>query len=263
MTENTLATLINLMLAPGTRDWERAQLKAAKLAIEAGARPAAALATLEAALRPLAVRDNLTPDVADFYDTLKGEAVAQFDLTPFYTSDPAHQARAIFAGGCFWCMVHPFDQHPGIVAVVSGYTGGTTANPTYEQVQGGSTGHVEAVEIIYDTRVLDYQTLLTTYWGLIDPFDAHGQFQDRGARYQAKIFYLNAAQQAAATALVARTAAASARPVAVEVVAAGPFWPAENRHQDFYRKQPKRYRAIMRERAQLMKYEQLTQRLSR
>ncbi|WP_179394800.1 peptide-methionine (S)-S-oxide reductase MsrA [Lacticaseibacillus absianus] len=250
--DRALAQVINLFLAPGTRDWERDQLRRAKQQLEQGMRPSAALATLEAALRPLALRDNLTPDVADFYQALTDTAPAQFDLSPFYAPDAPDQARAIFAGGCFWCMVEPFDQRPGIRYVLSGYTGGPGGAPTYEQVASNATGHVEAVEILYDPRQITYQALLDLYWSLIDPFDGNGQFQDRGARYRPMIFPLDAEQEAAARAKVAAAQAQTQRPIAVAVTPAGPFWPAENRHQDFYKKQPKRYRAVLRARQQLM-----------
>lgn len=96
---------------------------------------------------------------------------------------------AIFAGGCFWCMVHPFDTHPGIISVVSGYTGGHVKNPTYEQVCTGLTGHTEAVEITYDPEVITYAELVEIYWQQTDPTDAFGQFQDRGDSYRPVIYY--------------------------------------------------------------------------
>ena len=99
--------------------------------------------------------------------------------------------QAIFAGGCFWCMVQPFDEAPGIHSVTSGYTGGHVANPTYEQVCSGTTGHTEAVEIIFDPEKISYDELLTIYWQQTDPTDAFGQFQDRGDSYRPVIFYMN------------------------------------------------------------------------
>lgn len=97
--------------------------------------------------------------------------------------------KATFAGGCFWCMVKPFDQWEGVYKVISGYTGGQTSNPTYEQVKSGTTGHLEAVEITYDPAIISYQTMLDLYWPQIDPTDDGGQFQDRGDSYRTAIFY--------------------------------------------------------------------------
>ena len=109
------------------------------------------------------------------------------------------QERAIFAGGCFWCMVQPFEELPGILSVLSGYTGGTTQNPTYEDVLTHQTGHTEAVEIIFDNSIVSYGELVELYWTLTDPTDAFGQFQDRGDNYRPVIFYDNAEQQQIAT----------------------------------------------------------------
>lgn len=103
--------------------------------------------------------------------------------------------RAIFAGGCFWCMIQPFDSLPGIYSIMSGYTGGQLANPTYEQVKSQTTGHTEAVEIIYDPQVISYQELVELYWEQTDPTDAFGQFEDRGSSYRPVIFYSTKEQQ--------------------------------------------------------------------
>ena len=105
------------------------------------------------------------------------------------------QERAIFAGGCFWCMVQPFEELPGILSVISGYTGGTTENPTYESVLSHQTGHTEAVEIIFDNTLVSYASLVELYWTLTDPTDAFGQFQDRGDNYRPVIFYDTEAQK--------------------------------------------------------------------
>ena len=115
--------------------------------------------------------------------------------------------RMIFAGGCFWCMVQPFDQQPGVYSVLSGYTGGHTENPTYEEVCSHTTGHTEAVEIIFDPAVLSYEELLNIYWQQTDPTDAFGQFQDRGDNYRPVIYYENEAQRQAAEASKAQLAA--------------------------------------------------------
>lgn len=150
--------------------------------------------------------------------------------------------RAIFAGGCFWCMVHPFNQYPGIIKVISGYTGGHVVNPTYEQVSSGTTGHTEAVQIDFDAEVISYPELLQIYWQVTDPTDAMGQFQDRGDNYRPVIFVANDQQRQQASA--SRDAlAASGRfkdPIVTKVEPVQPFYPAEEYHQDFYRKDPSR-----------------------
>lgn len=153
------------------------------------------------------------------------------------------EATAIFAGGCFWCMVQPFDQQPGIIKVVSGYTGGHVANPTYEQVASHTTGHTEAVEITYDPAVISYADLVEIYWQQTDPTDAMGQFQDRGDSYRPVIFYQTEAEKAAAEASKAKLAASGrfSDPIVTKIEPAQPFYPAEDYHQDFYRKNPWRY----------------------
>lgn len=153
------------------------------------------------------------------------------------------QERAIFAGGCFWCMVQPFEELPGILSVLSGYTGGTTQNPTYEDVLTHQTGHTEAVEIIFDNSIVSYGELVELYWTLTDPTDAFGQFQDRGDNYRPVIFYDNAEQQQIATESKAQLQA-SGRFDFLIVVAIEPsqtFWPAESYHQGFYKTNPVRY----------------------
>lgn len=150
---------------------------------------------------------------------------------------------AIFAGGCFWCMVKPFDTLPGIKKVVSGYTGGHVANPTYEQVCSGETGHTEAVEITFDPKIMPYEQLLEYYWQVTDPTDASGQFQDRGDNYRPVIFYNSAAQQEAAEASKQKLQASGKfdDPIVTSIEPAQAFYPAEEYHQDFYRKNPARY----------------------
>jgi len=147
---------------------------------------------------------------------------------------------AIFAGGCFSCMVHPFDQQPGIIKVVSGYTGGHVANPTYEQVCSHTTGHTEAVEITFDPAVISYAELVEIYWRQTDPTDAMGQFQDRGDSYRPVIF-VNSAQQRVIAEASKEKLIASGRfnePIVTQIEAAKPFYPAEEYHQDFYKKEP-------------------------
>lgn len=147
---------------------------------------------------------------------------------------------AIFAGGCFWCMVHPFDQEPGIIKVVSGYTGGHVANPTYEQVSSQQTGHTEAVEITFDPAIISYQELVEIYWRQTDPTDAMGQFQDRGDNYRPVIFVNSEKQRKIALASKAALVASGRfkEPIVTQIEAAQPFYPAEDYHQDFYKKEP-------------------------
>lgn len=151
--------------------------------------------------------------------------------------------KAIFAGGCFWCMVKPFDTQPGIEKVVSGYTGGTVPNPTYEQVASHTTGHTEAVEITYDPAIISYAQLVDIYWQQTDPTDAMGQFQDRGDSYR-PVIYVNDDQERAIAEASKQKLAASGRfdkPIVTQIEPAQPFYPAETERQDFYKKQPWRY----------------------
>ncbi len=151
--------------------------------------------------------------------------------------------RAIFAGGCFWCLVQPFETYPGVCSVLSGYTGGHVANPSYEEVCSGKTGHTEAVEIIYDESKVSYQELLEIYWAQTDPTDAFGQFQDRGDNYRPIIFYENAKQKELAEASKAKLQASGRfdDPIVTQIEPAQPFYPAEDYHQQFYKKDPLRY----------------------
>ncbi|KRM72708.1 peptide-methionine (S)-S-oxide reductase MsrA [Lacticaseibacillus brantae] len=153
------------------------------------------------------------------------------------------EETAIFAGGCFWCMVKPFDTYPGIKQVISGYTGGHVANPTYEQVVSHTTGHTEAVEIVFDPEVVSYPDLVNIYWQQTDPTDAMGQFQDRGDNYRPVIYYNSDAQKEAAEASK-QALADSGRfkePIVTTIEPAQPFYPAEDYHQDFYKKDPLRF----------------------
>lgn len=176
--EELLQDIYNLILNSGTREWERVQLVRAKNILENGADFKGELSKLEAVFRPLALRNNLTPDVTDFYLKLKGEADNRMPTERVIhpIDNPAYQEIAVFAGGCFWCMVEPFETKKGIVSVLSGYTGGHIDKPTYDQVHSGATGYAEAVEIIFDTRIISYEELLTLYWQITDPTDAFGQF---------------------------------------------------------------------------------------
>jgi len=151
---------------------------------------------------------------------------------------------ATFAGGCFWCMVTPFEEMPGIVSVVSGYMGGHTVNPTYKEVCSETTGHAEVVQITFDPEIYSYEKLLDTYWMQIDPTDAGGQFHDRGSSYRTAIFYHTEEQGLAAekSKLKLQESGRFDGPIVTEIVPAGPFYPAEDYHQDYHKKNPLRYR---------------------
>lgn len=152
--------------------------------------------------------------------------------------------HATFAGGCFWCMVKPFDELPGIHGIVSGYTGGHVENPTYEQVKTGTTGHYEAVQITYDPDVFPYQKLLNLYWPQIDPTDDGGQFIDRGPQYRTAIFYHTEEQKKLAEQSKKEVEESGRfnKPIVTEILPATAFYPAEDYHQDFYKKNPKAYK---------------------
>lgn len=158
-------------------------------------------------------------------------------------SELQSQAVATFAGGCFWCMVKPFEEWPGIIRVVSGYTGGHTINPTYEEVCSETTGHCEAVQITFDPEVFPYPKLLEIFWQQIDPTDAGGQFYDRGSSYRTAIFYHSEEQRAQAEASKAALLASGrfTKPIVTEIVPAAPFYPAETYHQGYHKKNPLHY----------------------
>lgn len=154
---------------------------------------------------------------------------------------PQIQAIATFAGGCFWCMESPFDKVEGVISTTSGYTGGSTPNPTYAQVSSGTTGHAESVQVVYDPSRVDYATLLQVYWRNIDPLDEGGQFCDRGNQYRSAIFYHTAEQKASAIASKQDIQNQFDVQIVTEIVAAETFYPAEDYHQDYYKKQPLLY----------------------
>jgi peptide-methionine (S)-S-oxide reductase len=154
----------------------------------------------------------------------------------------AQRATAIFAGGCFWCMEPPFEKLKGVVSVVSGYTGGVTKNPTYEQVSAGGTGHYEAVLVTYDPRQVSYAKLLDVFWRNIDPLDAGGQFCDQGDSYRAAIFYRNPAERQLAEQTKQKIAQTKRWNIATRILPATPFYLAEGYHQDYAKKNPVRYR---------------------
>ena len=153
-------------------------------------------------------------------------------------------AQAIFAGGCFWCLEEAMEKVPGVISAVSGYTGGTFKNPSYEQVSSGGTGHVEAVRVTYDPSKVTYAQLVEAFWHNIDPLDGGGQFCDRGEQYRAAIFPLDAEQRAVAE-QSKRAIEASGKlkgGIVTTIQSAGPFYEAETYHQDYYKKNPVRYR---------------------
>jgi peptide-methionine (S)-S-oxide reductase len=156
----------------------------------------------------------------------------------------ARLETATFAGGCFWCMEHPFDELPGVVSVTSGYTGGTKRNPTYEEVSAGGTGHAESVQVVYDPARISYASLLERFWHNIDPTVKDRQFCDVGHQYRSAIFYHSEEQRRLAEA--SKKALEKSRrlkgPIQTEIVPATEFWRAEEYHQHYYKKNPIRYR---------------------
>ena len=152
-------------------------------------------------------------------------------------------AKAIFAGGCFWCVEADFDKVPGVLSTTSGYIGGTVPNPTYAQVSAKGTGHAEAVEIVFDPAKVSYEQLLEHYWRTIDPTTKDRQFCDAGSPYRTAIFALDAAQLKAAQASLAALEKSKPfpEPIVTQIVLAGPFYAAEDYHQDYYKKNPIRY----------------------
>jgi peptide-methionine (S)-S-oxide reductase len=156
---------------------------------------------------------------------------------------PPGSAVATFAGGCFWCMEAPFDKQEGVIATTSGYIGGTKANPTYEEVSSGGTGHTEAVQVLYDPKKVSYEKLLDIFWHNIDPTVTNRQFCDVGSQYRTGIFVQGDEQQKAAEA--SKAALEKSKPfkeaIVTPIAAATAFWPAEEYHQDYYKKNPVRY----------------------
>ena len=152
--------------------------------------------------------------------------------------------KATFAGGCFWCMEPPYDALPGVISTTSGYIGGRTANPTYEQVSSGATGHTEAVQVVYDPGKVTYEKLLEVFWVNVDPTVRDRQFCDSGSQYRTGIFYHSQAQRKAAEA--SKAALEKSKPFKAPIVTpiemAGTFYPAEDYHQDYYMKNPVRYK---------------------
>jgi peptide methionine sulfoxide reductase msrA/msrB len=165
-------------------------------------------------------------------------------VTRVNAGSPPHFEKAIFAGGCFWCMVPPFEKLDGVKEVISGYTGGHKANPTYEEVSSGTTGHMEAVEVTYDPAKVTYEKLLDVFWRQINPTDAGGQFVDRGSSYKSAIFYNNEEQKRIAEKSKKELEQSGRfdKPIVTEIRPAGPFYRSEEYHQDYWKKNPIRYK---------------------
>ena len=148
---------------------------------------------------------------------------------------------AIFAAGCFWCVEEAFEKVPGVISAVSGYTGGKLEKPTYQQVTTGRTGHYESVKVTYDPGKVGYRQLVDWFWRNVDPHDAGGQFCDKGSHYRGAIFYQGDAQKKVADESKAALAGQLKRPVVTAILPAGPFYDAEDYHQDYYKKNANRY----------------------
>jgi len=171
-------------------------------------------------------------------------ASAANDTAPIEKEETIMQSeKATFAGGCFWCMEHPFDKLPGVISVTSGYTGGQTKNPTYEEVSAGGTGHAEAVQVVYDPSKVGYTKLLDVFWHNIDPTVANRQFCDVGRQYRSAIFYHGEEQRRLAQ--ESKEAIEKGKPfqdaIVTEITQASEFYPAEEYHQHYYKKNPVRY----------------------
>ena len=156
---------------------------------------------------------------------------------------PPHSASAVFSGGCFWCIQPPFDDAPGVLATYVGYCGGTTQNPTYEEVSSGETGHRESIEVFYDPSKITYPQLLEIYWHNINPTQADGQFYDIGSQYTTAIYYSNEKehQEAVASRDALQKSGRFSDPIATRILPLGKFWPAEEHHQKYSHKDPGHY----------------------
>jgi peptide-methionine (S)-S-oxide reductase len=170
-------------------------------------------------------------------------AAAALALAALAASAQGPTAKATFAGGCFWCVEADFDKVPGVLSTTSGYIGGKVANPTYEQVASKLTGHAEAVEIVFDPSRVSYEKLVEHFWRTIDPTTKDAQFCDHGSPYRTAIFANDAAQLKAAQASLEalKKNKPFKEPVVTEILSAGPFYKAEDYHQDYYKKNPVRY----------------------
>jgi len=175
---------------------------------------------------------------------LSGAGMSAQAQTEAAKPPPAGMAVATFAGGCFWCMEAAFDPVKGVVSTTSGYTGGHKANATYREVSTGTTGHAEAVRVVYDPKEVSYEKLLDTFWHNIDPVDPRGQFCDKGPEYRPEIFVHDEAQKQAAETSKTELEKSGRfkQPIVVKITPAGPFYIAEDYHQDYYIKNPVRYK---------------------
>jgi peptide-methionine (S)-S-oxide reductase len=172
---------------------------------------------------------------------LTGTVLSALALSAAHAAEPA-PAKATFAGGCFWCMEGPFDKVPGVISTTSGYTGGQAKNPSYEQVSSGTTGHAESVQVVYDPAKVSYEKLLDVYWHNVDPLDGAGQFCDRGTQYRTAIFYRDEEQHRLAEKSKQDVEAKLGKRVLTQIVPASEFYAAEDYHQNYYLKNPVRYR---------------------
>jgi peptide-methionine (S)-S-oxide reductase len=182
----------------------------------------------------------VVPALAAAMALAAGAVVAEQDST---ATTQNGQALATFAGGCFWCMEPPYDKLDGVSATISGYIGGSTADPTYQEVSAGGTGHAEAVQVTYDPAKVSYEELLEVFWRNVDPLDAGGQFCDRGDQYRTGIFVHDDEQRrlAAASKQALEESGRFEQPIVTGIETAGAFYPAEDYHQDYYEKNPLRY----------------------
>ena len=167
--------------------------------------------------------------------------IAALSLFPQAASAQQLQ-KTVFAGGCFWCVEYDFDKIPGVVSTVSGFTGGDVNDPSYRQVTAGGTGHYEAVEITYDSSKVRYEDLLTAFWHSVDPTDGGGQFCDRGKSYETAVFVANELERSVAEASKAAAQEMIDNPIVTPILATGPFYAAEEYHQDYSKKNPIRYK---------------------
>ena len=158
------------------------------------------------------------------------------------STGPTETAKATFAGGCFWCMEPPYDKLDGVISTISGYAGGTKKNPTYEEVSAGKTGHTEVVQVTYDPKKITYEKLLDVFWHNVDPLTANRQFCDVGSQYRTAIFYHDETQKRLAEESKKALGKRFKEPIVTEIVAASEFYPAEDYHQDYYIKNPLRYK---------------------
>lgn len=170
-----------------------------------------------------------------------GDAAESAPAAPPAQAQRAGLQTAVFAGGCFWSVEANFEAMPGVVSAVSGFAGGRTANPSYDQVVGGGTGHLEAVQVTFDPARVTYRQLVDRFWRTIDPTDADGQFCDRGASYRTAVFATAAQRPAAEASRAAAATVLAGKRFITPVLNAARFWPAETYHQDFARLNPVRY----------------------